>query len=242
MILLLLDFETTGLDPHTHSICEVGVALWDTVLQRIIRVADYLVYEPNAVWEAAAMEKNGLTPELCEKYGMPTDKAFRQLMTWANSADVFVAYNGKSFDFPMWDAWAEKQGSIVPNRLRLDPMVDIQWPKDYRSRELFYVAAKHGILNHFIHTGAGDVLTMVTLLSRQPDLGMILEYAKMPDIIIEGRCSIDDRQRVKSNGFNWLFPPGLSKTKKWIKTIKEGMLDKEIQLGKEVGYEVRRLT
>jgi DNA polymerase III alpha subunit (gram-positive type) len=254
MIFFIFDFETTGLLPETHSICEVGVALWDTVAQRIIRVADYLVWEPNMVWEQAAIEKHGITPELCEKYGMPSEKAFRQFTSWANSADVFVAFNGKAFDFPMWDAWAAKHNAKVPEKLRFDPIVDIMWPKDWKSRELFYIAAKHGILNHFIHSGAGDVLTLIEIIRRHTssrgcecinticELGTVLEYAKMPEIWIEGVCSIDDRERVKTNGYHWWPWPQDSANKKWIKKIKEGLLDQEIATGKTVGYGVRRLS
>jgi DNA polymerase III alpha subunit (gram-positive type) len=251
MIFFIFDFETTGLDPKIHSICEAAVVLWESTTNRIVRVADYLIYEPNLVWEQAAIDKHGITPEICERYGMPADKAFRQFSSWANGADVYSAYNGKAFDFPMWEAWAKKNNGTVPDRLRFDPMVDIQWPKEWKSRELFYVAAKHGILNHFEHTGAGDALTTTEIISRQPtrfqpqDLGMLLEYAKMPEIWIEGVCSIDDRDRVKANGYHWWPWPqdGIAtKPTKWIKKIKEGLLDQEIATGKTVGYAVRRLT
>jgi DNA polymerase III epsilon subunit-like protein len=260
MIFLVFDFETSGISPEVNSICEVGAALWETTTQRIIRVADYLVWEPNMSWEQAAIDKHGITPELCEKYGMPSDKAYRQFVSWANSADVLVAYNGKAFDFFMWEAWAKKNGGTIPDKLRFDPMIDIMWPKEWKSRELFYIAAKHGILNHFIHSGAGDVLTLVEILRRHIsvrgcvgdgcnnavcNLGEVLEYAKMPEIWIEGVCSIDDRDRVKTNGYHWWPWPQdgtVTKPNKWIKKIKEGLLDQEIATGKTVGYKVKKLT
>jgi len=257
MLIFLLDFETTSLNKETGGICEYAIALWDTVMGRVIRTFDSLVYDPDVKWDPEVEQIHGLTPKLVESYGMPTDKAYRQFTAWANSADVFCAYNGKSFDFSFWDAWATKNGGKIPERLRLDPMVDIQWPKHW-SRELFYIAAKHGIINHFQHSGIGDVLTMMEILNRHSvgghkcqagspkcnvtcDLGTILEYAKMPEIVIEGICHINDRDRVKSNGFHWLYPPS-SNNKHWIKTIKEGLLDQEIELGKKIGYLVKRIV
>ena len=43
MLLLGLDFETTGLDPAVHSICEVGAQLWDVDERRAIQSMGYLV-------------------------------------------------------------------------------------------------------------------------------------------------------------------------------------------------------
>ncbi len=239
MIFLLFDYETTALGPKA-GICEVGVILWDGVVRRVVRTWSTIVYWPDAMWDPRAIAKHHITPELAATVGMPQDKAFRQFMAYANSADVYVAYNGKVFDFPVWESWATMNGSTVPERLRLDPMVDIQWPPDY-SRKLSYVCCEEGFINPFPHMGITDCLSMLVLLMKRPNLGEILEYAKMPEIWVEGVCSIDDRERVKSNAYHWLPYPVGGLQKKWIKKIKEGRLDMEVATGREVGYEVRVL-
>lgn len=263
MIYLFFDFETTGKYADLSAVCEVGMVLWESTAQRVIRANSMVVFTAGeVVWEEEAIKINGITPAYAAMYGTPQDKALRQFMTYAQSADVYAAWNGKAFDFPWWDYWAAKRNGLqMPERLQFDPMVDIQWPKRW-PRELFYIAAKHGILNHHAHSGIGDVLTMLELVARHDgrgetcsvcgvccDMGAILEYAKQPDIWIEGVCAIDDRERVKQKGYHWLPWPlnqtqdGFKKVnKKWIKKIKEGVFDTETQLGVEIGYDVRRLS
>jgi DNA polymerase-3 subunit epsilon len=163
----------------------------------------------------------GITPEMCKQFGMPTQQALRQLLSWANSADVLVAHNGKTFDFPLLRAWAARFSLEMPPKLLLDTRVDIQWPRNY-SQKLTYLAAEHGFVNRLAHCAVADVLTMIQILSMQPNLPQILEYAKMPEITIQALVSYDDRDKAKIRGYHWK-----GETKQWLKVIKEGLLDKE---------------
>ena len=43
MILLSLDFETTGLDPANDRVIEVGAVLWSTAQHRVLAAVDCLV-------------------------------------------------------------------------------------------------------------------------------------------------------------------------------------------------------
>jgi hypothetical protein len=64
MLFLLFDYETSGLDPAIHSIVEYGVVLWDTTLNRVVREAGSIIFDPAAVWDPKVLEVHNITPEL----------------------------------------------------------------------------------------------------------------------------------------------------------------------------------
>lgn len=221
MKLLGLDFETTGKDTEKSRVIEVGLVLWDTDLHTPTKVAGYLVDPgPGVVYEPEAMQKNGLSAELCAMYGMEDGAAIRQLLGWMRFCDAVVAHNGHEFDYLLLEAWAKRYGLEVPDRLRIDTMHDIELGPKMSSR-LVYMAADRGFLNPFPHRAMFDVMTMMKLLDFY-NFDRVVELAKSPRITVRALVSYDNRDRAKSRGYHWK-----PEDKLWTKIIKEINLEKE---------------
>lgn len=223
--MLGIDVETTGLDPDKHSICEVGAALYDTEAQRLVKQTCYLIDLPIGItWDEEAMTVTHLSPELCTKYGHDEDKSLRQLLSLMNSADVIFAHNGNLCDKVFIQAWCKKFEYEMPDKLWVDTMTDIKWPREY-SKRLGYLAAEHGFLNPFPHNALADVLTTLLLIQRYP-LEDILERAKSPTVHLKAVVSFDGKEAAKERGYYALYEN--NKFKMWTKTVKECDLEEEM--------------
>jgi len=209
MLILGLDFETTGLDPVVNSITEVGMVLWETSLRAPVKVMGFLVDPgPNAVWDSVVSGVTGITPELWGKYGYQSERAFKQVLSWYQTADVACAHNGTRFDRPFFNAWCKCPGyDADPNKLWIDTNTDIELPfPEKMSRKLSYMAADHSFLNPFPHRAIFDVMTMLRILD-QYDLERVLFLARQPNIDIQALVSYDDRDLAKARGYRWQDDP-----------------------------------
>jgi DNA polymerase III subunit epsilon len=224
MLLLGLDFETTGLDTTKSSVVEVGMALWDTDLHAPVKLAGFLVDPGPVVWEPGAAAKNGLSPELCAKYGMVDETALRQVLSHLKLADAVVAHNGNNFDFPLLESWAKRYGLEVPNKLRIDTDSDCERPPKMSNR-LTYWAADHGFLNPFPHRAMFDVMTMLRILDTDYDINVVAEIAKSPTLLVEALVSFAQKDLAKQVGFHAEYEG--TKFRRWSLAVKECFLDKK---------------
>lgn len=234
MVLLGLDFETTGLKIGVVSIVEVGMVLWDTDLHAPIKVAGFLV-DPGlkATWEPGVEKISGITPEMCSKYGMEEEKAVRQLLFWYQNADAAVAHNGLEFDRPMLQWWAEKYKlDWQPSKLWIDTKCDLEIPARNSTR-LTYMAADHNFLNPFPHRAVFDVMTMMKILD-QYDIKDVVEVSKSPTVVVQALVDFDNREKAKTRGFHWK-----SEEKVWTMVVKECRLERERELAKAAGFDIK---
>jgi len=70
MKLVVVDTETGGLDPHTHSLLSVGMWTLDTVERTLYNPLYFLVREPHILTVPEAMKVNGLKVEDIERDGL----------------------------------------------------------------------------------------------------------------------------------------------------------------------------
>lgn len=222
MILCGLDFETTGLKIGSVGVTEVGFVKWDTDLGAPIQMAGFLVDPPSdRVWEPGVEKINGLTPEICSKYGYEDKYSLRQFLHAYQNSDIAVAHNGLVFDRPLLKDWAERHGlDWQPDKLWIDTKTDIEIPARNSTR-LVYMAADHGFLNPFPHRAMFDVMTMMTILQKY-DLKQVIEIAKSPSILLRALVSYDDRELAKARGYHWQ-----ADTKTWTMNVKECRLAEE---------------
>lgn len=236
MLLIGLDFETTGLQIGKIGVTEVGYVKWDTGLAQPVQMSGYLVDPgPDAVWEPGVEQINGLTREIVEKYGYPDEKALRQFLFAYRNADIAVAHNGLAFDRLVLKAWAEKYGlDWQPDKLWIDTKCDIEIPPRNSTR-LVYMAADHGFLNPFPHRAMFDVMTMMNILSKY-DLDKVVEVAKSPSLLVKARVSFDQKELAKNRGFHPYYEN--SKFVRWQMSVKECNLDSEREAARTAGFDI----
>jgi|SRR5271157_1016305 len=236
MLILGLDFETTGLNIPTIGVTEVGMVLWNTELKAPIKLYGTLVDPgPDVVWEPSAIAVNNLTPELCTQYGMQDEKACRQVMSWYSSADVCCAHNGNVFDRPILNKWATKYG-IDPqkDKVWIDTKADLETPPRNSTR-LTYMAADHAFLNPFPHRAMFDVMTMLKILDKY-DLDEVLVVSKSPTVRLKAIVSFEQKDLAKNRGFHPIYVE--SKFSHWEMSTKECKLDREREACRTAGFEV----
>lgn len=222
MIILGLDFETTGLDFLTDRITEIGAVLWDTDTGKPLRLFNTLVNHDDAPVITPEIERlTGITQAMIDQFGVPVDVAVRGLLILMKSADAVVAHNGTGFDRPMLEAQIKRLDWTWQEPQWIDTATDVPYPPHITTRKLVHLAAEHGFLNPFAHRAQFDVLTMLTILQRY-NIAEVIDIARQPNITLEAQVSYDDRDKAKSRGYRWH-----SESRTWRKTIKEGQIEAE---------------
>jgi len=204
-LIMVLDTETTGLDPDANELTEVCCAIVDVDLAKIqsiwSRVCQFEQQTPEA------LELTGIVPELAtctrEQIGDLVKRS-------AHGVRAVLAHNA-SFD-----------------RKWLPELADVPWvctlndfPWGFKVRGLADLALKSGVGIVRAHRAFDDVITLATVLERQGDklaeqIDWVLEDLKIPRIPVSAIVSIQRKDEAKAAGFRW--NPTL---KIWWREIKE---------------------
>ena len=124
---VFIDLETTGLDPLSNGIIQIGALYEDEVLD--LRIQPF----PDDVITDEALELHGLTKEDLKQY-MPPEKAKRVFTDWLDSKVnkydrndklYFIGYNSHSFDSPFLRQWFLKNGDKYYGSYFWHPSIDI---------------------------------------------------------------------------------------------------------------------
>lgn len=218
MLLLGLDFESSGLDFEKDRIIEVGMVMWDSELHQPTRLEGFLVRPKDDIdpkhW-AEAEKIHGIAWETVDQYGMPEDRALTLVETWLTTAEVVIAHNGKIFDEPMLAAWAARYKRTMPKRLWIDTRTDLPRPL---TGKLMYLAAEHGFLNPFSHRAVFDAMTMMKILDCY-DIPTVIERAKIPSIMVQALVTYENRDKAKERGYQWMRWHG--QKERWVRQIKD---------------------
>ncbi len=193
---LLLDLETTGIDPKVDRVVEIGMVLYSLEFHTILRCMSAVV---DAGIGNAAVAVNGI-PATALVGGLSEADAFGYVQEWMACADVVLAHNA-AFDL-----------SFLPEALRTTlpvvcTMSDVQWPRSCSSKGLTAIALAHGLGISHAHRALTDCLTIARLLERAHELGAdiqaMLARAMVPKSRFVALVSYDNRGEAKSAGFQW---------------------------------------
>lgn len=203
MLVLGVDFETTGLDPEKHRVVEVGAVLWDTDVKMPLRIFSQFCWaEDYPEMEAAALDAHGLTPMFLQRWGVNPAAVFLALNDHVSESDACVAHNGAQFDAGFYEAECKRAGIVPPKRVWIDTAMDLKYPEKMLTRNLVHLAAEHGFLNPFAHRAVFDVLTMLKVFQNY-DPQVALEYAGQPFVKCIAVVSFADKDLAKARGYRW---------------------------------------
>lgn len=226
MILLSIDFETTGLDVVKDRPIEVGAILYSTGQQKCLESAGYLVKSDVPISEEIT-GITGITQAAVNKFGFESEEAFGNLTAMAELADAYIGQNVIRFDERVYRQWGIRLHLPIPEKLWIDTRTDLP---GVEGKHLGYMAADDGFLNMFPHSALSDCQTVLKLLQNNLNrrgtdyLDRVVERAKSPTIVLQAHQNRADNELAKKRKFRW--NPDY---KIWWKTVKEIDLEQEVK-------------
>jgi DNA polymerase-3 subunit epsilon len=198
MRVLLIDTETTGLDPEQGAVCiEVAAMLYSVGHACAIESYAALLFldGPNP-----AEHVNRICPGLCHGQGETPSVAWDRVSALAGRADAIVAHR------------AEFDRKFVPEigNMKGKPWIctktDVDWPGGHRGDHLVHLALAYGLGVASAHRAMTDVDTIARILTRVAEtasLKDLLHRAMRPKRRFVALVSYDQRALAKNAGFFW---------------------------------------
>lgn len=203
---LLLDTESTGLDPKDACI-EVACVVFDLAhASPIVSFASLIQHHSNAA-EAVNRIPAALLAE-----APPSALIWPRVAAMADGCDAILAHNA-AFD-----------RGFVPAALRdskpwICTMSDLEWPQQTKpGQSLVALALAHGLGVGSAHRAAADCDLISRLLARiaeqGTDLPAFLARGLRPKATFQALVSFADKDKAKDAGFSWE-----PESKRWLRTL-----------------------
>lgn len=246
MSVLLIDTETTGLDPSTARVIEIGAVVVDEEFNfkrgysELIWGVDY----PEITEEIERL--TGITQDMLDKMAVPPAVAFVGLDPILEDVTEVIAYNS-SFDQGMIVAELARGLASVPNIIRLCKvpwlcgMADIEAHADFKSLRLAHAALEWGITvsPRELHRAMGDVELMQKILKKSgTTVQAMREYKDTPSIYLKAHVEkpwIDggvSTGYAKKLGYSFERAKADNSGKEfkntWVKRVKQNRQEKEL--------------
>ena len=197
--LLILDTETTGLDPNHDQCIEVGAVLFDVAHRSVLSQISFLL--PCTHNDAEAV--NGIAVPLTQ-VEQPWPLMLQCFEAMLTVADVVVAHNA-AFD-RQWFG----QGPLPEiDKPWLCSMDDLRWPADRGLRSTPSVrdlALAYGVPVWAAHRALTDCIYLAQVFERCEPLEALLREGLEPRQLYRARLSYEERHKAKQAGFRWNEP------------------------------------
>ncbi len=201
MYVLGLDFETTGVNPKSDHIIEVGAVVWDVEKKKPKAILSELVAVEGSIPEQI-VKITGIEDDDIKNWGENIHDVLLRLKKLSHSCDYVVAHNGLQFDQQFHTRYSDQNPMWVIDKPWIDTMTDLPYPHHVVTRKLNFLAAEHGFLNPFSHRAVFDVLTMMRVFSTYP-FEAILQNIESPLVKIKAKVSFEEKSKAKDLGFRW---------------------------------------
>lgn len=221
MIILSLDFETTGLDVAGDEVIEYGLVLWSTGQHRIMRSESGLV-RASILLSAEVTGLTGITQAAVDKFGIYSASALDKIYDFSAQADALAGQNIIRFDNRVLTHLAGRHKAFQPT-LSKKPIIDTLYDiPGVEGKKLQYMLADHGKLNPFPHSALTDALSVIVLIEEHTaldgNIDPILERARSPFVILQSLHPRNENDQAKKQPFRFRWNPD---RKIWWKALKE---------------------
>lgn len=223
MIILSLDFETTGLNTVEDRVIEVGAVLYSTSQKKCLDNQGMLVKADKSV-SAEITSITGITQAAVNRFGYDQETVLDTILEMFADAEAIIGYNVRRFDRAVLAEWVKRENRELPNKLWIDLYQDLPWQVPVG--KLSHVAADHGILNLFPHSALADCQTVLAIADEY-DIDLLAQRAQSPIVVLRSHQGRDENDLVKKLKFRW-NPP----RKIWWKPVKEQDVDEVIKSAK----------
>ena len=197
--LLIIDTETSGLDPEAHHCLEIGAILFDVTSRQVLaQMSCLLPVESNA---AEAINR---IPAAVTRLPQPWKPGLDYFQELLNSADLLVAHNA-AFD----QQWFGRDHLPATDLPWLCSMEDMRWPKEKQLRSRPSVrdlALAYEIPVWAAHRALSDCIYLAEVFRRCDQLEQLIERGLEHRSLMKAQVSYDDRQLARDAGFRWNDP------------------------------------
>jgi DNA polymerase III subunit epsilon len=189
---LIVDVETTGLEPGDAKLVEVGAVLFDVPQRAVLsQVSTLLPVDENPVERI-----NGIRAEMTWGVADAVLKQAKELVrTLSVHADAYVAHNA-AFD----SKWLPE----LTARPWICTMEDVRWPRAKKGHpSVMSLALDYGVPVWAAHRALTDCTYLAQVMEREPDLELLLQAAMEPRAYYISLLPYERRQECKDAGFVW---------------------------------------
>jgi DNA polymerase-3 subunit epsilon len=215
---LIVDTETTGLEPDSSQVIEIGAILYSVRHQTTLQQMSVLLPAEDNPQENV----NRIKPASLQDLPVAvSEMGFSTLTAMASLSDLVVAHNAE-FD-RKWFGVKDIYGTKIPELLGASgwPLkwvctcTDFEWPRQTKAgQSLVNLALAHDIGVSLAHRALADCQLIAALFDRMEDLQAMFTRAMRPKGRFVALVSYDDRHLAKEAGFKWL-----PEAKTWERTM-----------------------
>lgn len=200
--ILIIDFETSSLDPLGCEIFEFGF-LQSTIDKKIIQCGSFLIENIKENIEYPSC--NDIDQELVLN-GIKKEEACKKIYKLIQDSDYIVSHNGKKFDFIILERLFNEQvpfnDNILTNKIFIDTMVDLPLKHGITSLKLAYLALEYGIIMQESHRAINDVIGLFKLICKF-DFETIINFSQAKSVTLIAEQSFAKNPIKKILGFKW---------------------------------------
>lgn len=197
--LLILDTETTGLDPANGCCLEVGAVLFDVPARAVLGQLSFLLPADTN----PARHVNGIDPAVTRR-PQPWRQSLELFGVMVEAADAVLAHNA-AFD----RQWFGIEPLPPIQRPWICSMDDIRWPAERHLRpnpSVRDLALAYGVPVWAAHRALTDCIYLAQVFERCEELEPLLLAAMEPRQLFRAQLSYAERHQAKEAGFRWNHP------------------------------------
>ncbi len=197
--LLILDTETSGLDPEQDQCLEVGAILFDVPEREVLVQQSFLL--PVDHNPAQAINHIAASATRCPQ---PWREGLRYLQALMDTADLLVAHHA-AFD-RQWFGRGHLPAARAAGRCTKDAN---RWPAPRQLRprpSVRDLALAHGIPVWAVHRALADCVYIAEVFKRRDDLETLIRLGLEPRLLMRAQVSFEQRHLAREAGFRWNDP------------------------------------